>query len=190
MPVLADSFAHDTARHAARSAAGRHTAVFALVAGLGVAAAPLAPLLPAAWLWPVVAACGALGVLLAAWTYHRVARLHRTLAGVELSPTGLVVTDAAGRRRAIPWGTVRSVNLVGGGVEVVTLAPPTSRFGRRGAWERLRVGPEWPNADVLARRVVRYAHAHRRTLCVDGVPCDALSLAPLHAALSSGADAA
>lgn len=183
MPVLADSFAHDTARHAARSAAGRHTAVFALVAGFGVAAAPLAPLLPAAWLWPVVAAGGALGILLAAWTSHRVARLHRTLAGVELSPTGLVATDAAGRRRAIPWGTVRSVNLVGGGVELVTL-------GRRGAWDRLRVGPEWPNADVFARRVVRYAHAHRRTLCVDGVPCDALSLAPLRAALSSGADAA
>lgn len=183
MPVLADTFVHDTARHAARAAAGRLTAVFALVAGFAVAAAPLAPLLPAAWLWPAVAAAGVAGGLLALWTFGRVARLHRTLAGVELSPTGLVATDAAGRRRSIPWGTVRSVNLAGGGTEIVSL-------GRRGAWERLRVGPEWPGADTFARRVVRYAHAHRRTLCVDGVPCDALSLGPLQSVLSGGADAA
>lgn len=183
MPVLADTFAHDTARHAARSAASRLTAGVALVAGLAVAAAPLAPLLPAAWLWPVVVGAAAAGVLLALWAVRRVARLHRTLAGVELSPTGLTATDALGRRRAIPWGTVRSVNLAGGGIEIVTL-------GRRGTWDRLRVGPEWPGADVFARRVVRYAHAHRRTLCVDGVPCDALSLGPLHAVLSGGADAA
>ena len=148
-----------------------------------MAAAPLAPLLPAAWLWPAVAGVGLAGVLLGLWTFARVARLHRTLAGVELSPTGLVATDVAGRRRAIAWGTVRSVNLSGGGVEIVTL-------GRRGAWVRLRVGPDWPEADAFARRVVRYAHAHRRTLCVDGVPCDALSLGPLYAALSGGADAA
>ncbi len=180
MPVLADTFAHDAARHAARAAAGRLTAGLALVAGLAVAAAPLAPLLPAAWLWPAVAGGGALGLLLALWTFGRVARLHRTLAGVELSPTGLVATDAVGRRRAVPWAAVRSVNLAGGGVEIVTL-------GRQGAWDRLRVGPDWPQADAFARRVVRYAHAHRRTLCVDGVPCDALSLGPLYAALSSGA---
>lgn len=180
MLLPTDSFRCDAAATAARARATRAWMGCALAAGLALAAAPLAPLLPPPWLWPVVAAVASLLVGLALWAWYRVARFHRVLVRLDLSPTGLVATDAAGRRRTWPWTGVLAVNLPAeGGTEIVLTSA-------HGAGTCLRIGPEWPGADALARRVVRYAHAYRRPLCVHGVACDALSLAPLADVLMAG----
>lgn len=182
MPPPFEPFSHDAVRLRVRRAAARHAVVFALVAGACIAFAPLAPLFVPALTVPAVSICGLLLVAHATWTVRCVSRLHRQLAYVDLSASGLVVRDACGRQMALPWRAVQHVNVVDDGVEVVAALP---RGGRR----RLLFGADWPRANVLTRRLVRYADAHGRSLCVDGVACSALSLSPLRPALSPASDA-
>lgn len=179
MPPPFEPFAHDAVRLDAQRRAVRHAVGFALVAGGCVAGAPLATLLLPELALPVVAMCGATLAVHAGWTLRRVRRLYRAVVYVHVSAAGLAVRDAGGHEQVVRWPDVEHVDLSDGGVEVVVRAP------RR----RLRFGPDWPEADRLARRIVRHADAHGRPLCIDGVACTALSLAPLRPALSSASDA-
>ena len=179
MPSILEPFAHNAARLDAQRRAVRHAVGFALVAGGCVAGAPVATLLVPALALPVVAACGVVLVVHAAWTLSRVRRLYRVVVGAHVSAAGLAVCDAGGRERVIRWNDVEHVDLCDGGVEVVVRQPRI----------RLRFGADWPHADRLARVLVRHADAHGRPLCVDGIACGALSLAALRPALSPAPDA-
>jgi hypothetical protein len=176
---LTERFAYDARRAALHRGASRHAIGFALSAGACVAAAPLVAMRVPAWGLPAAAACGVVLVLHAAWTMRAVARLSRGLTAVEMSAAGVVLSDAGGRTRFVPWAGVRHVDVTGGGAEMVV----------DGAPRRYVFGADWPQAAWLARRLVCYADAHGRTLCVDGVACGALSLAALRPAPSPAPDA-
>ncbi len=176
---LSERFAHDARRAALHRGASRHALGFALSAGACVAAAPVVAMFVPAWGIAVAVACGAVLVTHAAWTMRAVARLSRSLTAIEMSATGVVLSDAGGRVRFVPWAGVRHVDVTGGGAELVV----------DGAPRRYVFGADWPQAAWLTRRLVRYADAHGRTLCVDGVACGALSLAVFRLAPSSASDA-
>lgn len=145
---------------------------FALVCGALVSAAPLATIwggVHASWM---ALACGVLLSLSAGWVLIRLTREHRRVWRVEVSALGMAAHDVAGRRVALLWRAVDNVDLADGGVTVT---------GRDSDGRRLRIHApaSTPGFDDLARRVMAYAHAHRRALAVDGCPVDALSLGTL-----------
>lgn len=176
---LTERFAHDARRAALHRGASRHALAFALSAGACVAAAPVVAMHAPAWGLAAALTCGAVLVLHATWTLRAVVRLSRGLTSVELSAAGVALADAGARVRFVPWASVRHVDVTGGGAELVVDGSP----------RRYVFGADWPQAAWLTRRLVRYAHAHGRTLCVDGVACGALSLAALRPAASSASDA-
>ncbi|WP_412062274.1 hypothetical protein [Rubrivirga sp. IMCC45206] len=172
MPPWSHVFDDDRALADARRRARRAVIAFAVVSGALVAAAPVAAFAFGEHSAAVALACGLLLSAAAGIVALRLARENRRLWRVELSAHRFTGHDAAGRRRSLPWNRIGRLDLCGGGLSVVGL----DELGRR---IELRVSAGMPAFDTLARRAVVLARAHRRTICVDGCPLDAIDLAPM-----------
>ena len=167
----AETYASESVRAEARRRAARWTLGFAMAAGVLVAAAPVLAFTVPTWAGWVLGAFGSALSAFAVVVLVKLRRLHRRVWRVDLSATALDLCDVAGRRERYPWTLIERVDLARGGVTVAV---------RRRA---VRLGPDWPDIDRLARRAVQYAEAHRRPVLIDGVPWTDLSLDALCDAL-------
>lgn len=153
----------------------RHLLIgFALVSGLLVSAAPLATIWGGASAGVIVLICGVLLSASAGVVLFRLGRLHRRWCRYEVSTLGIAATDTAGRRTALLWRTVQTVDVAD---DVLTVT------GRDVDGRALDITAERsvPRFDTMVRYVVRCAHAHRCNLSVDGDSVDSLPLDALTA---------
>lgn len=166
MAGWSERFEDRATRGAMQLRAQRLVVWFALASGGIIAAAPLLALRLPDVSGAVALGCGLALATHAAWLLRQLSRVQGAPWRVELSATGVAVTDAAGRRRAFVWPDVVRVDVSKAGVTVVGA-------GRLG---RLHVPADFAGYTGLAHRLVRYAEATRRPVCVDGVPWEALPL--------------
>lgn len=172
MPPWSHVFDDDRALAEARRRGRVAVIVFALVSGGLVAAAPVAAFSFGEHSAVVALVCGLLLSAVAGAVALRLAHENRRLWRVELSARRFIGHDAAGRRQSLPWTRIGRVDVCDDGLSVVGL-------DERGRRVVLRVSAAMPAFETLARRAVAHARAHRRTICVDGCPLDAIDLAPM-----------
>ena len=169
MAAWSQVFDDGAALVAARQRARRLLVAFAVVSIVLVSAAPLATIWGGAPAGGVVLICGALLSASAGVVLFRLGRIHRRWCRYEVSSLGIAATDTAGRRTALLWRSVDTVNVAD---EALTVTGH-DLDGRRLI---VRATCAVPRFDAMTRYVVRCAHAHRCGLSIDGEPLDALSL--------------
>lgn len=166
-------YSDDAVLHGARREARRVAIGFALVSGALVAAAPV---LAVVWTShaSLIAALSLVALsLCAVWAMGRLGACHRRVWRVDLSVRHAVGHDAAGRRASLPWPALDRVDVSDRGIVL------TGRDDG-GRPVRLDVAASMPEFAALSHRVVEYAEAFRRPICVDGRPWEALDLTVLY----------
>ena len=171
-----ETYADERTLGEARARVRGQMVAFAAVAGVLVAGAPLATLIGDVSAGALAIVCGALLSVTAGAVIASLSRENRRVWRVDLSVHHAVSHDTAGRRRALSWDRVESVDVTSGGLLVA------GRDGG-GAEVRIEVSASMPGFTALAHRAVEYAEAHRRTVTVDGVPVDQLDLVVLYPTL-------
>lgn len=169
MAAWSQVFDDGAALISARRRARRLLVGFAVVSITVVSAAPVATIWGHVPAGGIVLVCGALLSASAGLVLFRLGRIHRRWCRYEVSTLGIAATDTAGRRTAILWRAVGSVDL---GDDALTIAGP----GVDGRMLEIRATRSVPRFDALARYVVARAYAHRCLLAVDGTALDAASL--------------
>lgn len=166
-------YSDDAVLRGAHRGARRVILAFALLSGVLVAAAPAA-----AVAWPgqagaVVLLCGAGLSVYAVWAIRRLSGLYHCVWRVDLSVHGAVGHGAGGRRTSLAWTALDRVDVSDEGLAL-------SGRDETGHPVRLVVAASMPEFAALSHRVVEYAEAFRRPICVDGQPWEALDLTVLY----------
>ena len=175
MSVWYEVFDDERVLAQAREHSGRLLVGFAFAAGALVAAAPIATfVLPHGGL--VALACGLLLCVHAVWLVRRLRQIYRDVWCVRLNAAEFAAEDCGRRTGTIPWAGVLGIDL---GRDALIV----DGVGRDGRARRIAVPADFDGHDVLARRLVDYAVAHRRPLLIDGEP---LHDAPLDGAFTDG----
>ena len=169
MAAWSQVFDDGAALVAARRRARRLLIGFGVISVVVVSAAPLATVWGGAPAGGVVLLCGALLSACAGVVLHRLGRLHRRWCRFEVSTLGIAATDTAGRRTALLWRSVDTVDVADGALTV----RGHDLDGRSLTIDATDAAPRF---DALARYVVRCAYAHRCGLSIDGCALDALPI--------------
>ena len=169
MAAWSQVFDDSAALSAARRRARRLMVGFGVVSVVVVSAAPLATVWGGAPAGGVVLVCGALLSACAGVVLHRLGRVHRRWCRFEVSTLGIAATDTAGRRTALLWRSVDTVDVADGAVTIRGHDLDDRTL-------TIRATDTVPRFGALARYAVRCAYAHRCGLTVDGHALDALPI--------------
>ena len=92
---------------------------------------------------------------------------------IDLSVHQAVGHAVGGQHRALAWPTLDRVDVSARGLTLTGHDPD-------GRPVRIEVGPTMPDFAALSHRVVEYAEAFHRPVCVDGRPWESLDLTALY----------
>lgn len=169
-------FDHPDVLRATRLRARRLAALFAVGGGAFLIVAPLVAL---RFYWGSLAAVAGLLLVTGAALHvaHAIGTLRRQVWCVKLSAQHVVGYSAGQQGTAIAWRAVERVEVEPAGLVVV---------GRdeRGEPQTLRVPASFPAYSQLSHRLVEYAEAYGRPVCVDGRPWQHLDVHEVYPFLS------